>query len=163
MLQHLPQLLLFESNFFPGAYWMEERQIEEKGTGNSQKQAKHLEGSKHLHMIGTNEADRKTAHPGCALQTFDCKGARQSKLDLTWLKVLQKCHRKLHQYCCHFRISDDAFSKLYNRALLQNYSLMLTSDSNVEDKALVVHTDLHKDYRSVIKGLRRKRTILYQG
>ncbi|GFO37349.1 hypothetical protein PoB_006385400 [Plakobranchus ocellatus] len=80
-------------------------------------------------MIGTNGADWRTAHQGCALQTLDSEGARQGKLDLTWL---------------------------------QNHLLTLTSDSNVEDKALVVHTDLHKDYSSVIKGLRRKRTILCQ-
>ncbi|GFO25164.1 hypothetical protein PoB_005166900, partial [Plakobranchus ocellatus] len=43
---------------------------------------------------------------------FDSNGARQGKLDLTWLQVLQIGHRKVHQWCCHFRISEDAFSKL---------------------------------------------------
>ncbi|GFO46973.1 hypothetical protein PoB_007347800 [Plakobranchus ocellatus] len=38
-------------------------------------------------MIGTNGADWRTAHPGCALQTFDSEGARQGKLDLIWLQV----------------------------------------------------------------------------
>ncbi|GFO27862.1 hypothetical protein PoB_005436700 [Plakobranchus ocellatus] len=69
-------------------------------------------------MIGTNGADWRTAHPGCALQTFDSKSEGQSKLDLTWLQVLQKTpplwHRKLHQLGCHFSISDDAFGKLCN-------------------------------------------------
>ncbi|GFO08903.1 hypothetical protein PoB_003540800 [Plakobranchus ocellatus] len=144
MLQHLPQVLLFESNFFHGAHWMEERQAEEKGKNNTQKQAEHLEELKPLHMIGTNGADWKTAHQGCALQTFDSKGARQAGFDMA---------------------SDNRMTiELHNRTIRS----MLTSDSNVEDKALwqplglVVYTDLHKGYRSDIKGLRRKMTILCQ-
>ncbi|GFN87047.1 hypothetical protein PoB_001355300 [Plakobranchus ocellatus] len=39
MLQHLPQVLLFESSFFPPAHWIEEKQTEEKRIDNTQKQA----------------------------------------------------------------------------------------------------------------------------
>ncbi|GFO37351.1 hypothetical protein PoB_006385600 [Plakobranchus ocellatus] len=42
VLQHLPQVLLFESNFFPGAHWMEERQTEEKRLDITQKQVETL-------------------------------------------------------------------------------------------------------------------------
>ncbi|GFN86095.1 hypothetical protein PoB_001260100 [Plakobranchus ocellatus] len=39
VLQHLPQVLLFESNFSSRAHWMEKRQTEEKRIDNTQKQA----------------------------------------------------------------------------------------------------------------------------
>ncbi|GFN92717.1 hypothetical protein PoB_001922300 [Plakobranchus ocellatus] len=123
------------SNFFLGAHWVEERLAEEKRIDNTHKQAETF-GVTQANAHDWDKWSRlRTAHPRCALQIFYSKGARQGKLDLTWL---------------------------------QNYSLMLTSDSNVENKALwqlvglVVRTYLHKDYRSVIKGLRRKRTILCQ-
>ncbi|GFN86485.1 hypothetical protein PoB_001299100 [Plakobranchus ocellatus] len=63
---------------------MEERLNEDKRLNYTQKQAE---------TFGrTNGADWRTVHPGCALLTFDGRGARQGKLDLTWLQVLQKSH-----------------------------------------------------------------------
>ncbi|GFO36698.1 hypothetical protein PoB_006320300, partial [Plakobranchus ocellatus] len=59
------------SNFFPGAHWVEERLTEEKRLNNTQKQAQTF-------GVTQTGADWRTAHPGCALQTFDSKGARQA-------------------------------------------------------------------------------------